>query len=42
MDDRLTVDFEHLQKLVAQIAPNIPGGAQQIASEWIIPGALRI
>jgi hypothetical protein len=30
-----------LEKLVAQIAPNIPGGAQQIASEWIISGALR-
>ena len=42
MDDRLTVDFQHLEKLVAQIAPNIPGGAKQIASEWIIPGALRI
>jgi ABC-type nitrate/sulfonate/bicarbonate transport system substrate-binding protein len=41
MDDRLTVDFKHLDKLVAQIAPNIPGGAQQVASEWIIPGALR-
>ena len=42
MDDRLTVDFKHLQKLVAQIVPSIPGGAQQIASEWIMPGALRI
>jgi ABC-type nitrate/sulfonate/bicarbonate transport system substrate-binding protein len=41
MDDRLTVDFKHLEKLVAQIAPSIPGGAQQIASEWIMPGALR-
>ncbi|HEX6439188.1 MAG TPA: hypothetical protein VF182_18855 [Candidatus Binatia bacterium] len=41
MDDRLTVDFKHLDKLVAQIAPGIPGAAQQIASEWIIPGALR-
>jgi ABC-type nitrate/sulfonate/bicarbonate transport system substrate-binding protein len=42
MDDRLTVDFKHLEKLVEQIAPNIPGGARQIASEWIIPGALWI
>lgn len=42
MDDRLTVDFKNLEKLVAQIAPSIPGGARQIASEWIIPGALRI
>jgi ABC-type nitrate/sulfonate/bicarbonate transport system substrate-binding protein len=42
MDERLRVDFKHLEKLVAQIAPSTPGGAQQIASEWIIPGALRI
>ncbi len=41
MDDRLTVDFKDLDKLVGQIAPNIPGGAKQIASEWIVPGALR-
>lgn len=41
MDDRLTVEFNHLEKLVAQIAPNIPGGAKQIASEWIHSGALR-
>ena len=41
MDDRLTVDFKHLEKLVAQIAASIPGGAQQIASEWIMPGALQ-
>lgn len=42
MDDRLTVDFKHLEKLIGQIAPQLPGRAQQIASEWIIPGALRI
>jgi ABC-type nitrate/sulfonate/bicarbonate transport system substrate-binding protein len=41
MDDRLMVDFKHLEKLVAQVAPDIPGGAKQIASEWIVPGALR-
>jgi uncharacterized protein len=41
MDDQLTVDLKHLEKLVAQIAPSIPGGAQQIASEWVVPGALR-
>jgi ABC-type nitrate/sulfonate/bicarbonate transport system substrate-binding protein len=41
MDDRLTVDLKHLEKLVGQVAPNIPGGAKQIASEWIVPGALR-
>jgi ABC-type nitrate/sulfonate/bicarbonate transport system substrate-binding protein len=42
MDDRLTVDFMHLEKLLGQIAPQLPGRAQEIASEWIIPGALRI
>lgn len=41
MDDRLTVDFKHLDKLVSQIAPGISGGAKQIACEWIVPGALR-
>ena len=41
MDGRLSVDFKHLEKLVEQIAPSIPGGAKQIASEWIVPGALR-
>jgi hypothetical protein len=41
MDDRLTVDFKHLEKLVAQVAPNTPGGARQVAAEWIMPGALR-
>ena len=35
MDDRLKVDFKYLEKLVGQIAPSIPGGAQPIASEWI-------
>ena len=42
MDDRLTVDFKHLEKLIGQIAPQLSGRARQIASEWIIPGALRI
>jgi ABC-type nitrate/sulfonate/bicarbonate transport system substrate-binding protein len=42
MDDRLTVDFKHLENLVGQIAPSVPGGAKQIAAEWIVPGALRI
>jgi hypothetical protein len=42
MDDRLTVDFKHLENLVGQIAPSVPGGAKQIAAEWIVPGALRM
>jgi ABC-type nitrate/sulfonate/bicarbonate transport system substrate-binding protein len=40
MNERLMVDFEHLEKLVAQVAPAIPGGARQVASDWIRPGAL--
>jgi hypothetical protein len=23
------------------VAPDTPGGAKQVASEWIVPGALR-
>jgi len=41
MDERLTVDFKQLEKLLSQVAPNTPGGARQVASEWIVPGALR-
>ena len=41
MDDRLTVDLKHLEKLVEQIAPRSPSGAKRIAAEWIVPGALR-
>jgi len=41
LNERLTVDFKHLEKLLSQVAPDAPGGARQVASEWIIPGALR-
>ncbi len=41
LDDRLTVDLRQLEKLLAQVAPDRPGGARKLASEWIIPGALR-
>ena len=41
LDERLTVDFKHLEKLLSQVAPDVPGGARQVASEWIVPGALR-
>ena len=40
-DDQLKVDFKQLEKLLAQVAPAPPGGARQVASEWITPGALR-
>jgi hypothetical protein len=41
MDDELTVDFKHLEKLLSQVAPDTPGGARQVASEWIVPGGLK-
>jgi ABC-type nitrate/sulfonate/bicarbonate transport system substrate-binding protein len=40
MDDELTVDFKHLEKLLSQVAPDTPG-ARQVASEWIVPGGLK-
>jgi ABC-type nitrate/sulfonate/bicarbonate transport system substrate-binding protein len=40
MDEKLTVDFKHLEKLLSQVAADIPGGARQIAAEWIMPGGL--
>lgn len=41
MDDKLTVDFRQLEKLLSQVAPDTPGGARQVASKWIMPGGLR-
>ena len=41
LDERLTVDFEQLEKLLAQVAPDAPGRARQVASQWILQGALR-
>jgi ABC-type nitrate/sulfonate/bicarbonate transport system substrate-binding protein len=41
LDERLTVDFKQLEKLLGQVAPDTPGGAKQVASQWIVPGALR-
>ena len=41
LDDRLTVDLKQLEKLLAQLAPDYPGGARQLAAEWIVPGAIR-
>jgi hypothetical protein len=40
MNERLTVDFNHLEKLVAQVAPDTQGGARQVAADWLVPGAL--
>jgi hypothetical protein len=41
LDDRLTVDFRQLEKLLAQVAPDASITARQLASEWIVPGAVR-
>jgi ABC-type nitrate/sulfonate/bicarbonate transport system substrate-binding protein len=41
MDEELAVDFKHLEKLLSQVAPNTPGGARQVATEWVMPGSLR-
>jgi ABC-type nitrate/sulfonate/bicarbonate transport system substrate-binding protein len=41
MDEKLTVDFKQLEKLLSQVAPETPGGAGQVASEWIVPGGLK-
>lgn len=37
LDDRLTIDLKQLEKLLAQVAPDRPGGARKLASEWIVP-----
>jgi ABC-type nitrate/sulfonate/bicarbonate transport system substrate-binding protein len=41
MDEELTVDFKQVEKLLSQVAPDTPGGARQVASEWIMPGSLK-
>jgi hypothetical protein len=41
MDERLTVDFGQFERLLSQVAPKTPGGARQVAAQWIVPGALR-
>jgi NitT/TauT family transport system substrate-binding protein len=41
MDESLKVDFKRLAMLVSQVAPGTPGGARQVAAQWIVPGALR-
>ncbi len=41
MDEKLTVDFKHFERLLAQVAPGVLAEARQVASEWIMPGGLR-
>jgi ABC-type nitrate/sulfonate/bicarbonate transport system substrate-binding protein len=40
LDDRLTIDLKHVENLLAQVAPDYPGGALKLAAEWIAPGVL--
>lgn len=42
LDERLTVDFKQLEKLLNQVAPNTLGGARKVASEWVLPWALTV
>jgi len=42
MDETLKVDFRQFDKLLSQIAPEMAPSAQQVASEWIMSGALRV
>ena len=41
MDERLKVDFKQLEKLLSQVAPERAEHARQIASEWVMEGALN-
>jgi len=41
LDEWLTVDFKQLERLLFQVAPDTPGGAKQVALEWIVSGALK-
>ncbi len=41
LDERLTIDLGQLATLLAQVAPNHRGGVQKLASEWLIPEAVR-
>lgn len=41
MDESLAVDFKQFERLLSQVAPEKSSDARQIASDWIMPGALR-
>ena len=40
LNERLIVDFGKFRELLAQIAPDALAGAREIASNWVVPGAL--
>jgi len=41
MDEGLNVNFKDFAKLVSQVAPGGSVNARRVASEWIVPGALK-
>ena len=41
MNEALNVDFKHFDKLLSQVAPGGSVNARHVASEWIVPGALK-
>jgi len=41
LDDSMTIDRRHLENLLAQVAPDYPGGAGKLAGAWLAPGAAR-
>jgi ABC-type nitrate/sulfonate/bicarbonate transport system substrate-binding protein len=41
LDDSLKIDMRHLKNLVAQVAPNYPGGVEKLADDWLAPGVLK-
>ena len=41
MDESLAVDYKQFERLLSQVAPEKASDARQIASDWIMPGALR-
>jgi chromate transport protein ChrA len=41
MDESLQVDFAQFEKLLSQVTPGPSATARAIASEWMIPGAMK-
>ena len=41
MDETLKVDFKQFEKLLSQVAPQGALDGRRLASEWIVPGALK-
>jgi ABC-type nitrate/sulfonate/bicarbonate transport system substrate-binding protein len=41
MNEALRVDWNKLELLVAQVAPQTPGGAKDLAARWLMPGSLE-